>query len=133
MNLVIKKIYDLGARTFWIHNTGPIGCLSFILVNFPSVEKDHHGCAKPHNEVAKHFNQKLKEAVDQLRRDLPLATITYVDMYSVKYSLFSNPEKYGEPNKNGPLLDSFLRVKYSVITVNWDCSNCNKFVIYGHY
>ncbi|XP_027333250.1 esterase-like [Abrus precatorius] len=91
----VKSIYDLGARSFWIHNTGPIGCLSYILANFLSAERDAYGCAKPYNEVAKYFNQKLKEAVVQLRKDLPLAAITYVDIYSVKYSLFSNPKKYG--------------------------------------
>ncbi|KAK7275639.1 hypothetical protein RIF29_16759 [Crotalaria pallida] len=37
----------------------------------------------------------MKEALVQLRRDLPLAAITYVDVYSVKYSLFQHPEKYG--------------------------------------
>ncbi|PQM37513.1 esterase-like [Prunus yedoensis var. nudiflora] len=90
----IKKIYDLGARSFWIHNTGPIGCLSYILANFPA-QKDEAGCAKPYNEVAQHFNHKLKEATVQLRKDLPLAAITYVDVYSVKYSLFKEPQKYG--------------------------------------
>ncbi|KAI5355303.1 hypothetical protein L3X38_008198 [Prunus dulcis] len=72
----IKKIYDLGARSFWIHNTGPIGCLPTILANFPAQE-DEAGCAKSYNEVAQHFNQKLKEATVQLRKALPLAAITY--------------------------------------------------------
>ncbi|TKY56148.1 Esterase protein [Spatholobus suberectus] len=91
----VKDIYDLGARSFWIHNTGPIGCLPYILASFLSAERDAYGCAKPYNEVAKYFNHKLKEAVVQLRKDLPLAVITYVDIYSVKYSLFSHPKKYG--------------------------------------
>ncbi|CAJ2674481.1 unnamed protein product [Trifolium pratense] len=91
----VKDIYNLGARSFWIHNTGPIGCLPYILMGFPLAEKDENGCAKQYNEVAQYFNQKLKEEVVQLLDDLPLAAITYVDIYSVKYSLFSNPEKYG--------------------------------------
>ncbi|ESW13035.1 hypothetical protein PHAVU_008G162300 [Phaseolus vulgaris] len=91
----VKDIYDLGARSFWIHNIGPIGCLPYILASFLSAERDAYGCAKPYNEVAQYFNQKLKEAVVQLRRNLPQAAITYVDIYSVKYSLFSHPKKYG--------------------------------------
>ncbi|KAL6217126.1 hypothetical protein ACLB2K_010343 [Fragaria x ananassa] len=91
----IKKIYDLGARSFWIHNTGPIGCLAYILVRFPSAQKDEAGCAKAYNEVAQHLNHKLKQAVVQLRKELPLAAFTYVDVYSVKYSLFKEPAKFG--------------------------------------
>ncbi|KAK7385182.1 hypothetical protein VNO78_30895 [Psophocarpus tetragonolobus] len=56
----IKDIYDLGARSFWIYNTGPIGYLPYILANFLSAERDAYGCAKPYNDVAQYFNHKLK-------------------------------------------------------------------------
>ncbi|GMY06778.1 esterase-like isoform X1 [Fagus crenata] len=91
----VKNIYNLGARSFWIHNTGPIGCLPYILANFQSAQRDSYGCAKPYNDVAQYFNHKLKEAIVQLRKDLPLAAITHVDVYSVKYCLFSKPKEYG--------------------------------------
>ncbi|KAF9682623.1 hypothetical protein SADUNF_Sadunf05G0128100 [Salix dunnii] len=91
----VKIIYNLGARSFWIHNTGPIGCLGYILANFPSSEKDSAGCAKSYNEVAQYFNHELKETILQLRKDFPSAAFTYVDVYSVKYSLFSEPQKHG--------------------------------------
>jgi hypothetical protein len=95
--MVMKKVYDLGARSFWIHNAGPlIGCLSYILTNFLSAQRDSHGCPKPYNDVAKCFNYKLKEAIVQLRIDLPLAAITHVNLYSAKYSLFSEPKKHGK-------------------------------------
>jgi hypothetical protein len=91
----MQNIYHLGARSFWIHNTGPIGCLGYILVGFPTAEKDVAGCAKPYNEVAQYFNHKLKESVFQLRRDFSTALFTYVDVYSLKYALFSEPKTYG--------------------------------------
>ncbi|XP_059631812.1 esterase-like [Cornus florida] len=91
----IKNIYKLGARSFWIHNTGPIGCLPYILATFPAAQIDSAGCARPYNEVAQYFNYRLKMAIVQLRKDLPLAAITYVDVYSVKYSLYTEPQKYG--------------------------------------
>ncbi|KAG2708994.1 hypothetical protein I3760_05G218700 [Carya illinoinensis] len=94
-SLNVKNIYKLGARSFWIHNTGPIGCLPYILATFPSAQRDSYGCAKPYNDVAQSFNHKLKEAIVQLRIDLPSAAITYVDVYSVKYSLYREPQKYG--------------------------------------
>ncbi|TKY56152.1 Esterase protein [Spatholobus suberectus] len=91
----VMNIHNLGARSFWIYNTGPIGCLPLILANFLPAERDRYGCAKAYNEVAQNFNQNLKEALAQLRKDLPSAAITYVDVYSAKYSLFTNPKKYG--------------------------------------
>ncbi|XP_028775025.1 esterase-like [Neltuma alba] len=91
----VKNIYNLGGRSYWIHNTGPFGCLPDTLTKFSSIEKDASGCAKSYNELAQNFNHKLKEAVVQLRKDLPLAAITYVDVYSVKYSLISDAQKYG--------------------------------------
>ncbi|GLT53163.1 hypothetical protein SLA2020_264530 [Shorea laevis] len=90
----VKNIYNLGARSFWIHNTGPLVVFP-IFDKFMSAQRDSNGCAKPYNDVAQYFNYKLKEAIVQLRIDLPLAAITYVDVYSVKYSLFSEPNKYG--------------------------------------
>nr|AAC26810.1 early nodule-specific protein [Medicago truncatula] len=91
----IKNIYNLGARSFWIHGTGPKGCAPVILANFPSAIKDSYGCAKQYNEVSQYFNFKLKEALAELRSNLSSAAITYVDIYTPKYSLFTNPEKYG--------------------------------------
>ncbi|XVE95480.1 hypothetical protein REPUB_Repub02eG0101100 [Reevesia pubescens] len=78
----IKNIYNLGARSFWVYNTRPIGCFPAILAGFPSAEKDSAGCAKPYNKLAQHYNMELKKALAQLRNVYPLATIVYVDIYS---------------------------------------------------
>ncbi|KAJ4973114.1 hypothetical protein NE237_006288 [Protea cynaroides] len=94
---IIKLIYLQGGRSFWIHNTGPAGCLPNLLDQLPitAAQLDRVGCAAPFNEVAQYFNQRLKEAVTQLREDLPLAALTYVDIFSIKYSLISQASKYG--------------------------------------
>ncbi|KAA8529646.1 hypothetical protein F0562_034254 [Nyssa sinensis] len=96
-NTIIKDIYDQGGRSFWIHNTGPVGCLPYVMdrLLITAGQVDMVGCASPFNEVAQYFNHRLKEAVVQLRKDLPLAAITYVDVYSVKYSLISQANKHG--------------------------------------
>ncbi|XP_043725494.1 GDSL esterase/lipase At3g26430-like [Telopea speciosissima] len=93
----IKNIYWQGGRWFWIHNTGPVGCLPSVLDRLPitAAQVDKAGCASPFNEVAQFFNIRLKEALAQLRKDLPLASITSVDVYSVKYSLISKASKLG--------------------------------------
>lgn len=91
-------MYGEGGRSFWIHNTGPVGCLPYMLVRRPTTvaQMDKFGCDREFNEVAQFFNSKLKEAVVQLRKELPEATIVYVDVYKVKYTLISNAQKYGK-------------------------------------
>uniref|UniRef100_A0A368UH71 Uncharacterized protein n=1 Tax=Glycine max TaxID=3847 RepID=A0A368UH71_SOYBN len=84
----IKNIYNMGARSFWIHNTGPIGCLPLILANFPSAERDSYDCAKAYNEVAQSFNHNLKEALAQLRFELPhVACCGYGGKYNFSSSV----------------------------------------------
>ncbi|KAJ3671753.1 hypothetical protein LUZ60_007832 [Juncus effusus] len=94
---LVKTVHYLGGRYFWIHNTGPLGCLPYVLVRVPkyAVKKDPIGCGSVFNEVAQLYNLKLKETVSQLRKDLPSAKFTYVDVYSVKYEMFLNPQKHG--------------------------------------
>jgi hypothetical protein len=58
--------------------------------------RDQIGCAKSPNEVAKEFNRRLKERVSQLRTQLPDAILTYVDVFSAKYSLISQAKKLGK-------------------------------------
>lgn len=93
-----QVIHYLGGRYFWIHSTGPIGCLPYVLVRVPDIaaKKDKVGCGEVFNEVAQLFNAKLKETVAQLRKDLPSATFTYVDVYTAKYEMFKNPAKHGK-------------------------------------
>eukprot|EP01018_Ginkgo_biloba_P025523 Gb_22249 [translate_table: standard] len=94
---VIKNIYGEGGRSFLIYNTGPVGCLPYILDRLPHTpsQLDKNGCAIPYNEVAQYFNKLLKEKVVQMRKDLPLAALTYVDMYAIKYELINNAIKKG--------------------------------------
>ncbi|XWS34709.1 hypothetical protein CRYUN_Cryun21dG0061000 [Craigia yunnanensis] len=94
---IIQYIYSQGGRYFWIHNTGPVGCLPYIMDRIPVLASqiDNYGCASPFNEVAQFFNHGLKKTVEQLRKDLPNAAITYVDVYSVKFSLVSQGRKHG--------------------------------------
>ncbi|KAJ0972910.1 hypothetical protein J5N97_020869 [Dioscorea zingiberensis] len=91
----IKSLYmQEGGRYFWIHNTGPLGCLPYVLWQDPK-ELDSLGCAIVFNELAKKFNRMLNETVAQLRKDFPVAAFTYVDIYSAKYLLISQANKFG--------------------------------------
>ncbi|KAL3501117.1 hypothetical protein ACH5RR_035566 [Cinchona calisaya] len=97
--LAVEQLYKLGARAFWIHNTGPIGCLPFFVITYPpkAGDADQNGCIVSKNKVAQQFNNQLKAKVSTLRHRLEDATIIYVDIYSAKYSLISNAKDYGFP------------------------------------
>ncbi|KAL3835621.1 hypothetical protein ACJIZ3_010357 [Penstemon smallii] len=94
---IVKYLYDHGGRSFWIHNTGPVGCLPYVMDRplIAAGEVDEIGCASPFNEMDQYFNFRLKETVIQLRKDLPSAALTYVDIYAVKYDLISHAKKHG--------------------------------------
>lgn len=56
-----QKLYDQGASKFWIHNTGPLGCLPQNIALFgkdPSQLDELH-CVAKHNRAAKLFNLQL--------------------------------------------------------------------------
>ncbi|MFQ6629728.1 hypothetical protein Gotur_007473 [Gossypium turneri] len=93
----VEKLFQQGARVFWIHNTGPIGCLPTVIINFPPKpgNVDQAGCIKSYNELAQEFNKQLKDTVSQLKAKLPGARLIYVDIYSAKFSLISEANKYG--------------------------------------
>ncbi|XP_076956435.1 GDSL esterase/lipase At5g14450-like [Bidens hawaiensis] len=94
----IRQLYGKGARAFWIHNTGPIGCLPVVhakVVNPPAGYLDAIGCVDGQNRIANEFNEKLRAKVTQLRSELSKAILTYVDMYSAKYQLISKAKDLG--------------------------------------
>ncbi|KAF5746905.1 GDSL esterase/lipase [Tripterygium wilfordii] len=94
----VQHLYQQGGRAFWIHNTGPIGCLPvnlFYVHNPAPGYLDEHGCVKGQNDMAVEFNRQLKERVAKLRAELPEAAVTYVDVYAAKYGLISNAKNQG--------------------------------------
>ena len=103
-----QHLYQEGARTFWIHNTGPVGCLPVAVMyirNPPPGMLDQYGCNKAQNEIAVEFNKQLKDGVMRLRAQLPQASITYVDLYAAKYGLISDAKGQGDHPQNKPSIE----------------------------
>ncbi|RWR94379.1 GDSL esterase/lipase [Cinnamomum micranthum f. kanehirae] len=96
----VKTIYENGGRNFWVHNTGPLGCLpqKLSLFNKDNRDLDPNGCLKSFNDAAKAFNDGLHTLCVEMRSELKNATIVYVDIYTIKYDLFANSTKYGFRN-----------------------------------
>ncbi|GER48597.1 GDSL esterase/lipase [Striga asiatica] len=91
----VKEIYDGGGRKFWVHNTGPLGCLPQKLSLVNSKGLDSYGCIKSYNDAAKLFNEGLRRACEGLRTEMKDSTIVYVDVYAIKLDLIANSTNYG--------------------------------------
>ncbi|MBA0605878.1 hypothetical protein Godav_018410, partial [Gossypium davidsonii] len=80
LSKAIHILYKEGARFFWIHNTGPLGCLPYnVIYGKKPGNVDKNGCVKAQNEAAIEFNKQLKNKITWLRTQLPFAKFTYVD------------------------------------------------------
>lgn len=118
--LIMQSLYSRGARYFWIHNTGPIGCLPLYLSYgpFTNLDKDRYGCAVYPNKISTEFNVKLTGLVKELTKKLPLATLTCVDIYATKYKLISEANKLGNsPSPDLQLLD--ISISQLVVKIDY--------------
>ncbi|XP_057802368.1 GDSL esterase/lipase LIP-4-like [Salvia miltiorrhiza] len=95
----MQMLYQLGGRNFWVHNTGPLGCLpsNVALIN-ASTAVDEYGCVSDKNKAAAAFNSQLERLCRELRLEMGDATIVYVDIYSIKLDLIVNATSYGFEN-----------------------------------
>lgn len=94
---LLQKLYNQGARNFWIHNTGPLGCLPRIIATFgkdPS-NLNQLGCVASHNRAAAAFNEQLHELCFKFKRSFPEANVTYIDISKIKWDLITNYAQYG--------------------------------------
>ncbi|KAJ8573105.1 hypothetical protein K7X08_009616 [Anisodus acutangulus] len=93
----IKEIYALGGRTFWVLNLAPIGCYPAFLVELPheSSDIDQFGCMISYNNAVVDYNNMLKAALAQTRKELIDANVLYVDTHAVLLDLFQHPTSHG--------------------------------------
>ncbi|KAL0916488.1 hypothetical protein M5K25_014008 [Dendrobium thyrsiflorum] len=93
----MQMLHDTGSRNFWIHSTGPLGCLpqKLALPRKNDTNLDPYGCLSALNIGAMEFNSQLSNLCDELRSEYTDATIVYTDIYSIKYDLIANSTEYG--------------------------------------
>lgn len=94
----IMTLYYNGAKNFWVHGTGPLGCLPQKLAAPRAAndsDLDYSGCLKTLNDGAYEFNTQLCAACDNLASHLRGATIVYTDVLLIKYDLVANHTAYG--------------------------------------
>ncbi|GJN05347.1 hypothetical protein PR202_ga22968 [Eleusine coracana subsp. coracana] len=93
----ILTLYYNGAQNFWVHGTGPLGCLpqKLAIPRANDSDLDYSGCLKPLNDGSYEFNNQLCAVCDQLSSQLRGATIVYIDILAIKYELIANHSAYG--------------------------------------
>ncbi|KAL6627829.1 hypothetical protein ACP70R_031555 [Stipagrostis hirtigluma subsp. patula] len=93
----IMTLYYNGAKNFWVHGTGPLGCLPQKLAapRANDSDIDYSGCLKPLNDGSYEFNNQLCAVCDQLGSQLRGATIVFTDVLAIKYELVANHTAYG--------------------------------------
>ncbi|CAO2192527.1 unnamed protein product [Urochloa humidicola] len=93
----IMTLYYNGAKNFWVHGTGPLGCLPQKLAapRADDSDLDYSGCLKTLNNGAYEFNNQLCAACDELKSQLRGATVVYTDVLLIKYDLVANHSNYG--------------------------------------
>ncbi|KAG0472107.1 hypothetical protein HPP92_016653 [Vanilla planifolia] len=92
----LKMLHDSGSSNFWIHNTGPLGCLpQKLALHASDGDFDPYGCLSPLNNGSMEFNARLNDLCNELRSEFNDSTIVYTDIYSIKYDLITNSAKYG--------------------------------------
>jgi phospholipase/lecithinase/hemolysin len=93
----LQTLYYNGAKNFWVHGTGPLGCLPQKLAE-PRADDgdlDDSGCLRTLNAGSYEFNSQLCSICDKLTAQLRGATIVYTDLLSIKYDLVANHSSYG--------------------------------------
>ena len=71
---------------------------------------DQCGCLKARNDIAVEFNKQLKQAVMELRTQLPQAALTYVDLYGARYGLISHDKEQSDHHQNTPSVTFLNRI-----------------------
>ncbi|KAF2315239.1 hypothetical protein GH714_038549 [Hevea brasiliensis] len=93
----LKELYALGGRTFLVLNLAPVGCYPSLLVGLPhnSSDIDKFGCLIPYNSAVVDYNNMLQQALNESRKELPNASLVYVDIHAVLLKLFQHPTSHG--------------------------------------
>ncbi|KAG8052201.1 hypothetical protein GUJ93_ZPchr0001g30357 [Zizania palustris] len=92
-----QALYGHGARKFWVHGTGALGCLpqKLAIPRDDDSDLDGNGCLNTYNDVARSFNGQLAAACRQLRQRMADAAVVFTDMLAIKYDLVANHTRYG--------------------------------------
>ncbi|KAJ6883428.1 hypothetical protein NC652_030607 [Populus alba x Populus x berolinensis] len=96
---VVKKFIHHGARRVLVHGLPPSGCAPLFLTKFSSNNSaayDGFGCLKSYNDLYNYHNDRLKEAIEELKKENPHVDIVYGDLYKAMQWIMDNSRQLGE-------------------------------------
>jgi phospholipase/lecithinase/hemolysin len=89
-------LVELGAKTMYVPGIFPLGCTPRYLFLFPGDDRDAAtGCLRWLNDLVLVHNRMLKAKLEELRRDHPGVSITYVNTYDDVLALITKPAENG--------------------------------------
>ncbi|KAJ6876721.1 hypothetical protein NC651_029658 [Populus alba x Populus x berolinensis] len=95
---VVKKFIHHGARRVLVHGLPPSGCAPLFLTKFSSNNSaayDGFGCLKSYNDLYNYHNDRLKEAIEELKKEYPHVDIVYGDLYKAMQWIMDNSRQLG--------------------------------------
>lgn len=87
-----QRIYDLGARKFFVNNIPPAGC-------FPSKairERPRGNCDEKINKAISFYNRRLPEVLHELQSLLPGFSFVHADLFGFFKELRETGKSYGK-------------------------------------
>ncbi|CBI39527.3 hypothetical protein VitviT2T_020916 [Vitis vinifera] len=89
----VRRVIQYGARRVVVPGNFPIGCLPIYLTVFKTnntAAYDEFNCLKGFNDFAEYYNERLQQAIEELRNENPDTVIVYADYYNAFQWLFRN-------------------------------------------
>lgn len=121
-----RVIVSYGAVKVVVPGIFPNGCFPIYLTLFQTNDSsayDQHRCLKDFNAFAYYHNEKLQEAIQELKKEYPDVVIVYGDYYRAFLWLFDHAVELGEPNfffllskKNLLISEKIRRCKRNLLT-----------------
>ncbi|XP_042068349.1 GDSL esterase/lipase At5g45960-like [Salvia splendens] len=114
---LIQGLLGLGARKIAFVGLPPIGCVPAVITLNSDNALTHRGCIQRLSAVARRYNTLLQIKLAAIQKQIPAATIVYVDIFNPIDRMVRNPQQFGFENVNMGCCGSGM-IEFSVL--------CNK-------
>lgn len=108
-NLILQRLYDLGARKFVVMSLYPNGCSPMVRARIPIPMPTD--CVQAINVPLRLYNNNLRSLVDEMTQKMPGSKLVYVNVYKIIRDIIRTPTQHGKYFQFFPFL--FLFSGYS--------------------